>query len=193
MFTGVIEKVSSVREVKKKDSLVRVTIDQPAGWKFASGQSIAVDGTCSTITTFTKKNFTVEYMPETVRKTTASAFQKGTVVNLERPLTLQSFVDGHLVQGHVDERAEVHKVTKGKREYQVTLAVSKKLSRYIAEHGSIAINGVSLTVARKKSVAFTVSIIPYTLRTTNLGRLKKGDSVNVEVDMVARYLEALKQ
>jgi len=120
-------------------------------------------------------------------KTTAGSFVKGVRVNIERSLTLRDYIDGHLVAGHVDARGSVIRVHQG----ILSISVPKPLSRFIAEKGSVAVNGVALTVVSRKANVFSVAIIPYTEEHTNLGALVQGDVVNVEVDMVARYLDAL--
>ena len=130
-------------------------------------------------------------MPETLRKTTASSFKKGRVVNLERSLTLNDRIDGHLVQGHVDATGKVSRVQRTGNLAVMTIAFPKTLARYIAAKGSVCINGVSLTVVEKHASALTVALVAYTLTHTNLGALKRNDVVNIEVDMLARYLAAL--
>jgi riboflavin synthase len=191
MFTGIITATAKVLEAKRAGDIVRVSIEKPKAWKLTLGESIAVDGICSTVVAKSAKAFAVEYMPETLKKTTAGAFAKGTVRNLERSLTLGTLIDGHLVQGHVDARANVASIVKGKDGYLISFTLPQSLLPYSAEHGSIAINGVSLTIARKKGKTITVALIPHTLAHTNLGGLKKGDDVNIEVDLVARYLGTL--
>lgn len=188
MFTGIISKTAKVKEAKRAGDIVRVSIEKPKGWKLALGESVSVDGICSTVVAKDAKAFAVEYMPETLKKTTAGAFAKGTVRNLERSLTLNTLIDGHLVQGHVDARAKVAKILKGKEGYLISFTIPQSLLPYIAEHGSVAINGVSLTVARRKGKTATVALIPHTLSHTNLGTLEEGDEVNMEADLVARYL-----
>jgi riboflavin synthase len=183
MFTGIIEAKGKIRSASLRRGLLTVRIDKPKGWKLKKGESISIDGICSTVVGFDAKSFSVEYMEETLSKTTARDFKKGTVVNLERSLTLQSRLDGHMVQGHVDNRARVSSVEKG----LVSIDLPRQLVPFAALHGSIAINGVSLTIARTKGNTITVALIPFTISRTNLGALAKGDFVNVEVDLLARY------
>jgi len=131
--------------------------------------------------------FEVQYVPETLSKTTVGSFALGTRVNLERSLTLNEYVDGHLVAGHVDARGRVTGAKKG----IVSVMVPTSLMRFVAKKGSIALNGVALTVVSRSSDSFSVAIIPYTAAHTNLGSLKIADEVNVEIDLIARYLDAL--
>jgi riboflavin synthase len=190
MFTGIIQAKARVKQTKPSEGNIRAEIEMPKGWKFAKGQSVAVDGICSTVIASTAKSFAVEYMPETLSKTTAGRFDKGSAVNLERSLTLKTFIDGHLVQGHVDGVGNVSNIDTKDGGYLMTISLPKPLLKYVAALGSIALNGVSLTVARLKGSRATVALIPHTLSHTNLGGLKEGDTVNVEVDLIARYLEA---
>jgi len=193
MFTGIIEHTARVVSAEDRAGIRRVGITLPPKWRVRLGQSIAIDGICSTVAGISAKSFMVEYMPETLAKTTAQLFGKGRVVNLERSLTLGRFVDGHLVQGHVDARVRVARVTGDWGVHRLTIFLPAPLRKFVAERGSIAINGVSLTVAAKGKSNCTVALIPYTLSHTDLGMLKKGDEVNIETDLIARYLAALKQ
>jgi riboflavin synthase len=190
MFTGIIQSKAKVVSTQKKGSVIQVRLEKPRDWKLTIGQSISVDGICSTVTLLPKGFFEVEYMPETLLKTTAGSFAKGSVVNLERSLTLNDYIDGHIVQGHVDARARVAEVIEEGTTRRITIEIPKPLHRYVAAQGSIAINGVSLTVARLSGARATVALIPHTLTVTNLGALKKGDMVNIEADLMARYIVA---
>jgi riboflavin synthase alpha subunit len=188
MFTGIIKATAKVKEAKAEKGLYRVTMEKPPGWKLSLGESIAVDGICSTVVAKDAKSFAVQYIPETLLKTTAGSFTKGTKRNLERSLTMQTLIDGHLLQGHVDARTQVSRVEKKGGAYLVSILLPSALLPLIAPLGSIAINGVSLTVARRKGKEATIALIPHTLEHTNLGELRKGSSVNVETDLIARYL-----
>lgn len=130
-------------------------------------------------------------MPETLAKTIASSYRAGSVVNLERPLKAAAPVDGHFVSGHVDARVPITLVEKDKLGYRLSVRVPKELIRLCPKKGSVALNGVSLTIAEIRGAILTVALIPYTLRHTNLGLIKTGDQVNIEVDLIARYLEGL--
>lgn len=190
MFTGIIEKSSSIRSVEKVGKGMRITVAKPRGWRVERGASVALDGICLTATGAPSEDLSFDLMGETLSKTTAKYFTKGRLVNLERPLTLGAEVGGHFVQGHIDARASVVGVEKKGWSQNMTIEIPSAFRRLVAEVGSIAVNGVSLTVSRKKGTMVTVSLIPHTLRTTNLGALKKGDEVNVEFDLLARYLAA---
>jgi riboflavin synthase len=190
MFTGIIQSKTKVASTQKKGSVIQVRIEKPRDWKLSVGQSVSVDGVCSTVTVLPKGFFEVEYMPETLLKTTAGAFAKGAVVNLERSLTLNDYIDGHIVQGHVDAQAHVVEIIEEGTTRRITIEIPKSLLRFVAALGSIAINGVSLTVARLEKDRATVALIPHTLTVTNLGLLKKGDMVNIEADLIARYIVA---
>ena len=191
MFTGIIQAVTPILSVSPIDECLSVRIKKPTGWKVVLGQSITVDGICSTVTRRGASFFEVEYMPETLNKTTAQTFAKDSLVNLERSLTLKDYLDGHLVSGHVDAQGRVEKIVRKGNATEISIIVPKELGKYIATKGSIAINGISLTVASVAKNSVRVALIPYTLDHTNLGVLNEGDRVNIEVDTVARYVEKM--
>lgn len=188
MFTGIVEKTTTVVSVTKKRDTLVVRLKKPASLKLVKGQSISVDGICSTVVSHAATYFDVVYMPQTLKMSTAGHFKKGTVVNIEKSLTLQSFVDGHLVQGHVDAMASLADIKKSGDSSVMSFTLPKELLPFVVPQGSICINGVSLTVASVTGTTCKVALIPFTLKHTNLGQLKRGSLVNVEVDMVARYL-----
>lgn len=190
MFTGIIRKVSSVTKAVEKNGSLFLEIRKPRDWKIKEGDSVAINGVCSTVR---KVNgmFQVEYMPETIKKTTVGNFQKGTIVNLERSLKMSDFLDGHLVQGHVDTRGRVKEIKPASQSVIMKIAIPFQFSRFIAEKGSVTIDGISLTVVETGSNWFSVSLVSYTLKNTNLGQLKLGDEVNIETDMIAKYLDKL--
>lgn len=192
MFSGIVQATSKVISTAERGACKAVTIERPRGWKLAKGQSISLDGICSTVVRFNAKSFEVEYMPETLSKTTAGDFNTKSVLNLERSLTLRDYVDGHMVMGHVDSRVRVKSFDKQKNSALLTIELPATLRKFVARHGSVTLNGVSLTVARKGASTCAVALIPHTLSHTNLGTLKPGSWVNIEVDVVARYVvEAL--
>lgn len=191
MFTGIITAKEKVRRVLRKGGGLAVRIGKPSGWRLVRGESIAVDGVCSTVQRCGGDYFEVEYMPETLKKTTAGRFAKGDVVNLERSLRFGERLGGHLLQGHVDAAGTLKKIVEQGSARACTIAFPARLRELIAPKGSIAINGVSLTVVEVGKGWFSVSLVSYTLRHTNLGILKKGAPVNIEVDMLARYLAAI--
>lgn len=182
MFTGIVENEGRVLSVSKGRSITRVRIAMPRRWKLGRGQSIAVDGVCSTVVRAGKGFFEVEYMPETLKKTTAGSFEKGATTNLERSLRWGQRIDGHFVQGHVDTIVAVISVAKRGRSQEITFSLPRSFKRFVIEHGSVALNGVSLTIAKKSNGTFLVALVPYTIAHTNLGGLRVGDKVNVEFD-----------
>jgi riboflavin synthase len=188
MFSGIIRATAKIRSLEPRKDGVVVAIAVPRGWKLAKGASVSVDGICSTVVGKKGAAFLVEYMPETLRLTTAADFVPGKVVNLEEPLRLGDTLDGHFVQGHIDGVGVVTGV--GSDPHEITVRVPRGTRRFLAHKGSVALNGVALTIARMRGSDCTVALIPYTLAHTNLGALKKGDAVNVEVDVIARYLAA---
>jgi riboflavin synthase len=188
MFTGIIQKTAPILSVTRENECLRIRIKKPFSWKLTLGQSVALDGVCSTVISHKPAFFEVDYMPETLSKTTVKMFKKNQIVNLEQSLTLKDFVDGGLVQGHVDACGTVKKIEKNEKTAILHIAIPKALKKYIASKGAVTINGVNLTVVRRVKSIFSVALIPYTLMQTNLGLLKKGDRVNVEVDVLARYV-----
>lgn len=191
MFTGIIQETSKVMSVSKTKGGLRVNIAKPAGWKIKPGESVAVDGICSTIARINRRHFEVEYMPETIKKTTAASFKKNKTVNLEQSLGVNSRIDGHLVQGHVDAVGAVKEISKTGNSVILKVAFPEKYRKFISEKGAICANGVSLTIVDVGKNWFSVSLVSYTLRHTNLQGVKKGDKVNIEVDILARYLNTL--
>jgi riboflavin synthase len=188
MFTGIITATLKVRRVHKEKGGVAVYVERPRGWNLKLGESVSVDGICSTIARLSSRYFAVVYMPETLSRTTAKEFAPGRVLNLERPLRIGARLHGHLVQGHVDARGTVTEVEKKGNSKVLTMRFPRELRKFVAPKGSICVNGVSLTVVTAGRDSCSVALIPYTVRHTNLGILKKGSRVNVEVDLVARYL-----
>ena len=169
---------------------MRVRVTKPNGWRFAIGASVAIDGVCSTVVAQGTKWFAVEYMPETLAKTNAGALTKGSLVNLERSLTLKAAIDGHLVSGHVDAPVRIMRVTSRAEQTDISFAIPKELQRFVAYKGSVALNGVSLTVSAHTRGNASVSLIPHTLEHTNLGLAHEGGALNLEVDLLARYVVA---
>jgi riboflavin synthase alpha subunit len=193
MFTGIIEATAPVLAVERSGRARRVRIGKPATWKLAKGQSVSVDGICSTVVAHALGSFDVEYMPVTLAKTTASLFTEGHIADLERSLKFGDPVDGHFVQGHIDGRGEVVRVAVAGDSVELDIRVPKTLMRFVAPTGSIAVNGVSLTVANRHADTFTIALIPHTLSHTNLGTLKCTDAVNIETDLFARIAVAARR
>lgn len=190
MFTGIAEEVGSVALVPA-GGLVITAGKVLEGTQL--GGSMAVNGVCLTVTAFDSKSFSVDVMPETLQLTNLGRLRAGGKVNLERPLALGGQVGGHLVQGHVDDTGKVASVAAEGEAVLIRFEASPEVMRYIVPKGFIAVDGVSLTVVSRDAVSFTVSIVGYTRQNTILGNCKTGDIVNLEVDIIAKYVEQLSQ
>lgn len=192
MFTGIVAAVGRVREAKPARGGRRLVIDSGGlGLKDVStGDSIAVNGACLTVVARKARTFEVDVSRETLACTTG--FAAGSRVNLEKSMRLADRLGGHLVSGHVDGVGTVARIGKAGASRVIAVKVPAKLSKYVARKGSITVNGVSLTVNDVKGAEFTVNLIPHTLAATNLGELQAGGRVNLEVDILARYVERLK-
>ena len=192
MFTGIVESVGRVVEAERRDGGVRLAIETTLPvQEMRRGDSVAVDGVCLTIVECGNERFHVDVIPETLRCTSLGQLRPDGRVNLERALRLGDRLDGHLVQGHVDAAAPVRSVLDSEGDYRLEVALVPEIRRYVAMKGSIALQGVSLTVAGLGPESFEVALIPETLERTTLGQLMGEDRVNVEVDLLARYLERL--
>lgn len=196
MFTGIIEELGSVVALDRPDGEegadAVVTVAGPLAASDARpGDSIAVDGVCLTVVSVADGSFVAEIMPESLRRSSLGGLVPGSVVNLERALPANGRLGGHVVQGHVDGIATLVRRTPGPRWDDLEFSAPAALTRYVAEKGSIALAGVSLTVTWVSDGGFGVSLIPTTLTATTLGRLVPGDVVNVEVDVLAKYVERL--
>jgi len=192
MFTGIVEELGHVVEIVRGDASATLRVHGPLVTSDAGlGDSIAVNGVCLTVTEVTDEEFTADVMHETLLRTSLGALETGSAVNLERPLTLASRLGGHLVQGHVDATATVIERTPGDNWEVVRFALPVDVARYVVEKGSITLDGVSLTVAEVGEGWFSVSLIPTTLGLTTLGRKGVGESVNLEVDVIAKYVESM--
>ncbi len=193
MFTGIVERTARIQAASRHGGILRVRIERPRAWKLSIGGSVSVNGICSTVVQLRRNSFDVEYMPETLAKTTAGMFSEGTPVNLERPLRAGDPLGGHFVQGHIDGRGIVESVMEGGAEHLVRIRVPRQLSPLILKGGSVTVDGVSLTVARKLGVTFSVALIPHTLKMTTLSSRTEDDEVNIEADMIARAFLAARR
>lgn len=190
MFTGIIKELGKVTKVEKAEKSTTFVIQAKEVIKNKKiGDSIAINGVCTTITKLNETSFQVELMPETIKITNLSRVKENSEVNLEDSLTLQQGIDGHLVQGHVDTTGEVTEFTKNEDQVRLTVSFPKKIEKLLALKGSITLNGVSLTISDLRTSTLTVDLIPLTLKETNLKDLKPGDQVNIEIDLIARYLK----
>ena len=190
MFTGIIEEVGRVISAQS-GNLVIAASNVLQGTE--PGGSIAVNGVCLTVTNFDSSSFSVDIMPETLKRTNLGLLSAGDRVNLERPLALEGRLGGHLVQGHVDDTGRVASVMPGGGAMLIRFEATPGVMRYIVEKGFVAIDGVSLTTVTKDASSFQVSVVDYTRQHTTLGSRQVGDMVNLEVDIIAKYVEQLSQ
>ena len=190
MFTGIIEEIGRIA-LAKPDNLV-ISASHVLQ-KMEVGGSIAVNGVCLTVVSFNSNSFSVDIMPETLKRTNLGLLGVGGEVNLEQPLTLGKPLGGHLVQGHIDGMGRITSVTWDGEAIIIRLEAPPEIMRYVVTKGFIAVDGVSLTVVTRDVSSFQVSIVDYTQKHTTLGSKRVGDSVNLEVDIIAKYVERLIQ
>ncbi len=193
MFTGIVEELGRVAAIQElPDNAIRITIEGPTVLSDANlGDSICVNGVCLTVAQQEGNEFTADVMSETINRTTIGDLVAGSQVNLERPVTLSTRLGGHLVQGHVDAVGTVSAREHSENWDVVTITPPIDLLKYVVEKGSITIDGTSLTVSAVTDSTFSVSLIPATLEKTTLGIRQVGDRVNLEVDVLAKYVEKL--
>jgi riboflavin synthase len=190
-FTGLVAALGTVAAVDATDGGVRLTVATPLAAELRDGDSVAVNGVCLTAVAPAADRFGADVMHETLRRSSLAEAQAGTRVNLELPLRADARLGGHIVQGHVDGVGAVQAVRQDGFARMLTIDCDPALLRYVVEKGSIAVDGVSLTVARVDGTSFDVSLIPETLERTSLGAAAPGAPVNLEVDIVAKYVEKL--
>jgi len=190
MFTGIVQEIGSV--VSAQSGKLEIAADKVLE-SIELGGSVAVNGTCLTVTRFDKKSFSVDITPETVKRTNVGNLSAGDRVNLERPLAFGGELGGHLVQGHVDATGTISEIKRDGTASMVKIEAPPEVMQYIVEKGFITIDGVSLTVVDVSDRHFRVSIIDYTGRNTISGLYKAGDMVNLEVDIIAKYAERFSQ
>jgi riboflavin synthase len=197
MFTGIVEEIGEVVAVREVADVVALTVRGPTVTADARhGDSISVNGVCLTVVDpngSTDGTFTVELMPETLKRSSLAAVVAGVPVNLERALPAAGRLGGHIVQGHVDGVATLLSRTPGERTDVLRFSLPPELARFVVDKGSIAVDGVSLTVVEVSADEFTVALIPTTLAHTTLGFRAPGDTVNLEVDVLAKYVQRLAQ
>ncbi len=187
MFTGIITHLGTIKE-KTSNKLV-VTTDAGLLDKLSLGMSIAVDGICLTAVAFDNETFSIEFMPETAAKTNIQQLEIGSLVNLELPATSETFLAGHIVQGHVDAVGKIQSIKDEGNSRIFSVFIPESIAKYIVAKGSITMNGISLAVISVDKETFTVGIIPHTWDKTMVHTTKPGDIVNIEVDVLAKYLE----
>jgi riboflavin synthase len=188
MFTGLIEVVGTIAELKTTTSGFRIRIRTPLAYELAPGDSLAVNGVCLTVTAADKGMVYAEIGPETARVTALGSLQHEQRVNLERSMRVDSRIGGHFVQGHVDGTGVIDEIRPDGDSHWLTISFDRGLSPYLIRKGSIAINGVSLTVAGLGGNVFDVMIIPFTWANTNLSTLRLRDRVNLECDIIGKYV-----
>ncbi|WLQ32692.1 riboflavin synthase [Streptomyces castrisilvae] len=192
MFTGIVEELGEVVAVEKLEDASRFRLRGPVVTEGAGhGDSIAVNGVCLTVVDLGEHEFTADVMAETLNRSSLGALTTGSRVNLERPMALGGRLGGHIVQGHVDGTGRVLERRPSENWEIVKVSLPDGLSRYVVEKGSITVDGVSLTVVDAGPDFFTISLIPTTLALTTLGIKQPGDPVNLEVDVIAKYVERL--
>ncbi|MFI0367994.1 riboflavin synthase [Actinomadura sp. 1N219] len=192
MFTGIVEELGEIVLIEPSDGSVALTVRGPLVTQDAAhGASIAVNGVCLTVVDVKDEAFTADVIKETLDKSSLGALTPGSKVNLERPVRLSDRLGGHLVQGHVDGVGEIISREPGERWDVVTVSLPPALGRYVVDKGSITVDGISLTVVEAGADRFSVALIPTTLALTTLGHKKPGDPVNLEVDVVAKYVERM--
>src|SRR5215469_14356053 len=202
MFTGIVERTAEVREMRRVGRGARLVVDAGAalnGESVRVGESVAVNGVCLTVVAFERGTFAADLSAETLARTTLGRLALGAAVNVERPLSVAGRLGGHIVQGHVDGVGRVVALREETGARRLEIALPAELARYIVDKGSIAVNGVSLTVAgvtpevrpQGSGYRFGVVLIPHTCDVTNLGELEPGHEVNLEVDILAKYVERL--
>jgi riboflavin synthase len=192
MFTGIIEEIGKIVKTENNKKFRTFYVGTKSILKKKKpGQSIAVNGACMTIKEIKKDVFVFDAIPESLEKTNLKTLKKDDIVNLESALKMGQELDGHMVQGHVDCEGTVVKLAEAKKHTILQIQYPPSIGKYMALKGSITINGVSLTISDLSKKTFSVDLIPFTLKKTNLSKLKKGDKVNLETDMIAKYLNSI--
>ena len=192
MFTGIVEGTGTVKEISadtKNRSAIRMVVDlgrHSRGLK--AGQSVALNGTCLTVTEISKSDCTFEMIQETIKKTSLGDLKPSGIVNLERSLKAGQRLEGHFVLGHIDGTGTIKKIKEKAQEVRVQFIIPKKLTKYVVKKGSIAVDGISLTVTGIKDRLVSVSLIPHTVNVTNFKTKKPGDRVNIETDILGKYI-----
>ncbi|MDX6668910.1 MAG: riboflavin synthase [Solirubrobacteraceae bacterium] len=191
MFTGLVQELGTVASADRTGDGLHLVVEGAVARDLAEGDSVAVSGVCLTATTVNDGSFAAHVTAETLRRSSLARVRRGDRLNLELPLRAADRLGGHVVQGHVDGLGEVRELRDEGLARLVTVATDPELLRYVVAKGSIAVDGVSLTVAELHDGGFTVSLVPETLERTSLGAARTGDVVNLEVDVLAKYVERL--
>jgi riboflavin synthase len=191
MFTGIIETIGRVVELKKDQDNLHLIIESNISNELKIDQSVAHNGVCLTVVALTDGTHTVTAVAETLNKSNIGQLKEGNLINLERCMQMNGRLDGHIVQGHVDQTALCTEVKEMNGSWEYTFIYDPKIGNITVEKGSICVNGISLTVVNSQENAFSVAIIPYTYEHTNMQELKKGDAVNLEFDIIGKYVARL--
>ena len=191
MFTGIIERMGTVSKLQKDQGNLNITIKSDITKELKIDQSMAHNGACLTIVDINDDEYTVTAINETLEKSNLGVLKVGDKINLERAMVLGARLDGHIVQGHVDQSAVCTRVTEENGSWMFTFQYKELKDNLTIEKGSITVNGVSLTVVNSKDNEFSVAIIPYTYHNTNFGQIKKGTIVNLEFDVIGKYVARL--
>lgn len=192
MFTGIVEEMGTIAGIQKGAKSAVLTIQAEKVFSdIHIGDSIALNGVCLTVTSFNGNTYTADVMNETLRRSSLGSLTIGSKVNLERAMAANGRFGGHIVSGHIDGTGTITKVEKDDNAIWYTIAAEENLMKYIVEKGSIAIDGISLTVAKRSDMDFAISMIPHTAKETVLAQKKPGDIVNLENDIVGKYIEQL--
>lgn len=190
MFTGIVEGIGKVTEVQRRGDVLHLTIAPPAALTdMAVGDSICVNGACLTVSNLGQEDFQADCSPETLERTTVGSLRPTDEVNLERAVKMSDRLGGHLVTGHVDGTGSIGEVTRGTGGLVMTIRIRREIVPYLVEKGSVAVEGVSLTVSSIQGDEFQIAVIPYTTENTTLGRKRAGDQVNIEVDIIGKYVK----
>lgn len=189
MFSGIVAEKGIIQKISKKKSIVTLEVFAPKiAKKLKIAESVALNGVCTTVVKKTGRTFTIELMPETLKRSNLGDLRLGDRVNLEDSLRLREKISGHFVLGHVDTIVKVKKIVNFGGSKRIYFTLPSKYARYIKEKGAVALNGVSLTVSARGSNYFTADFIPFTLQKTTFGGIVKGAKINLEVDVLARYV-----
>lgn len=191
MFTGIIETLGTIQEIKKEKDNIHLTIASSITTELKIDQSVAHNGICLTVVAIKDANYTVTAIDETIKKTNLGGWREGDLVNLERAMKLGDRLDGHIVQGHVDQTGTCIAISETNGSWLYTFEYDEELNNLTIEKGSITVNGVSLTVVNSKKNQFSVAIIPYTHEHTNFKNFKVGSKINLEFDVIGKYVSKL--
>ena len=191
MFTGIIETLGTVKEIKKEQDNLQITINSSITSELKIDQSVAHNGICLTVVAIEEDSYRVTAIRETIEKTNLSEWKVSDIINLERAMKLGDRLDGHIVQGHVDQTGICNAITEVNGSWYFTFEYDKSLKNITIEKGSITINGVSLTVVNSDENSFSVAIIPYTYEHTNFKNFKIGTKINLEFDVIGKYISRL--